>query len=187
MSDGPQPWPVASSKVLGDYRVFRVRQDFKISPRIHKPHDFYIIEACSWVTVVALTTSGQLVMVRQYRHGSDTVELEVPGGMIDEEETDPVVAGVRELLEETGYPTLAIHSLGAPAAACTGRLSNRVHSFFVEAGERVANLTPEPGVTVALKTPAELAMLIKSGGFVQQLHLGALLLAELRGFLTLPK
>ena len=43
----------------------------------------------------------------------------------------------RELLEETGYPARAVHSLGTPAAACTGRLSNRIHSFFVETGERV--------------------------------------------------
>jgi hypothetical protein len=40
---------------------------------------------------------------------------------------------------------------------------------------------------VALKSPAELAALIKSGGFVHQAHLGALLLAELGSFLTLPK
>jgi hypothetical protein len=90
-------------------------------------------------------------------------------------------------LEETGYPARAAHSLGTPAAACTGRLSNRIHSFFVETGERVADFTPEPGLTVALKSPAELAAMIKAGEFVQQLHLGALLLAELRGFLTLPR
>ena len=42
-------------------------------------------------------------------------------------------------------------------------------------------------MTVALKTPAELAAMIKAGEFVQQLHLGALMLAELRGLLTLPK
>ena len=42
-------------------------------------------------------------MIHQYRHGSGTVELEIPGGMMDPEETDPVVAAVRELREETGY------------------------------------------------------------------------------------
>jgi hypothetical protein len=91
------------------------------------------------------------------------------------------------LLEETGYPARAVHSLGAPAAACTGRLGNQVHSFFIATGEQAADFTPEPGLSVALKTPAELAALIKSGAFVQQLHLGALMLAELHGFLTLPK
>ena len=34
---------------------------------------------------------------------------------------------------------------------------------------------------------AEVVRLITSGGFDSQLHLGALLLAELRGFLALPR
>ena len=72
-------------------------------------------------------------------------------------------------------------------SACTGRLSNRIHSFFVETGERVADFSPEPGIAVALKSPAELVAMIKGGQFVQQLHLGALMLAELRNFLTLPR
>src|SRR5215213_9022816 len=54
------------------------------------------------------------------------------------------------------------HSARAPASPCTGRLSNRIHSFFVETGERVADFTPEPGLTVALKTAAELVAMIKA-------------------------
>ena len=73
------------------------------------------------------------------------------------------------------------------AAACTGRLNNQVHSVFIETGAQVADFKPEPGLTVALKTPAELVAMIRSGEFVQQLHLGALMLAELQGLLTLPK
>jgi hypothetical protein len=51
----------------------------------------------------------------------------------------------------------------------------------------VAGFTPEPGVEAALKTPAELAALVKTGGLAQQLHYGALLLAELGGFIALPR
>jgi hypothetical protein len=96
------------------------------------------------------------------------------------------VGCARELLEETGHPARAVHALGA-TAACTGRLSNSIHSFFVEAGERAAGFVPEPGLTVALLTPAELVQMIRKGEFVQQSHIGALLLAELRGFLILPR
>src|SRR2546423_1688113 len=42
-------------------------------------------------------------MVEQYRHGTNTVELEIPGGMVDREDASPVAAGLRELREETGY------------------------------------------------------------------------------------
>jgi 8-oxo-dGTP pyrophosphatase MutT (NUDIX family) len=53
--------------------------------------------------VIAITPNDELVMVEQYRHGSNTVELEIPGGMMDPHESDPLIAGVRELQEETGY------------------------------------------------------------------------------------
>ena len=56
----------------------------------------------------------------------------------------------------------------------------------METGERVGHFTPERGIEVALKSPAELAAMIKSGELAQQLHLGALMLASLQNFLTLP-
>ena len=60
--------------------------------------------------------------------------------------------------EETGYPARAIHSLGAPAAACTGQVGQPASiRFLSQTGEQAADFTPEPGLTVALKTPAELA------------------------------
>lgn len=55
------------------------------------------------MNVIAVTPDQQLVMVEQFRHGSNTVELEIPGGMIDAEDGSPLTAGVRELREETGY------------------------------------------------------------------------------------
>jgi 8-oxo-dGTP pyrophosphatase MutT (NUDIX family) len=98
-----KPWRKLSSKPVGDYRIFTIRSDLKVSPRTGREHDFYVIESVNWVNVIALTTEGQLVMIDQYRHGSDTVEVEIPGGMIDPEDVSPLEAGLRELREETGY------------------------------------------------------------------------------------
>src|SRR5882724_3364409 len=64
--------------------------------------DAYMFVCPDWVSVVAVTTEGQFVMVRQYRYGIDGPSLEVPGGMIDKGEP-PAVAAMRELREETGY------------------------------------------------------------------------------------
>lgn len=98
-----QPWTTIASKPMGNFRVFSVRTVTKRSPRNGQDHDFFVIDSVNWVNVVALTPDRQIVMVEQYRQGTDTVELEVPGGMIDAGDASPEVAGSRELREETGY------------------------------------------------------------------------------------
>ena len=98
-----KPWKKISSKPMGDFRIFTIRSDKKQSPRTSAHHDFYVIDSVNWVNVVAVTPRDELVMVEQFRHGSDTVELEIPGGMMDLSDSSPLHTGRRELREETGY------------------------------------------------------------------------------------
>ena len=83
--------------------TFTVRADQKISPRTNQPHDFFIIDCVNWVNVIAVTPDHQLVMIEQFRHGSNTVELEIPGGTMDVTDGSAVATAIRELREETGY------------------------------------------------------------------------------------
>src|SRR5918999_6569612 len=98
-----EPWPKVRTRQLGDFRIFSLRSEEKISPRTRLPHEFFIIDCVDWVNVVAMTPDNQLVMVEQFRHGSQTVELEIPGGTMDAEDGTPLATGARELQEETGY------------------------------------------------------------------------------------
>src|SRR3984957_19658363 len=98
-----KPWQKTGSKSVGNFRIFTIRQDFKICPRTGEPHDFYVLDSRDWVNVIAVTPDRQLVMIEQYRQGTDTVELEIPGGIIDAKDASPAAAGIRELREETGH------------------------------------------------------------------------------------
>jgi ADP-ribose diphosphatase len=98
-----RPWKKIRSTPIGDFRIFKLRSDVSVSPRTGKEHDFFVLDSVNWVNVIAVTSDQKLVMVEQFRHGSSTVELEIPGGMMDEAENDPVATAVRELREETGY------------------------------------------------------------------------------------
>lgn len=98
-----RPWRQISSRPLGDFRVFSVREERRASPRTEREHNFFIIDSAHWVNVIALTPEKQMVLVEQYRHGSKTVELEIPGGVMDPADPSPEIAGTRELAEETGY------------------------------------------------------------------------------------
>jgi ADP-ribose pyrophosphatase len=98
-----RPWRQISSRPLADFRVFSVREERMLSPRTGLERDFFVIDSTNWVNVIALTPEKQIVLVEQYRHGSCTVELEIPGGIIDPTDKSPEEAACRELVEETGY------------------------------------------------------------------------------------
>ncbi len=74
-------------------------------------HEFVILHSPDWVNVVPLTDDGQVVLIRQWRHGTEEVTLEIPGGLIDPGES-PMIAGARELAEETGYQAERLEPLG---------------------------------------------------------------------------
>ncbi len=106
-----KPFTTLSQELLADYRIFRLRKDRCRSPRTQGEHDFYVLEADSWVNVVALTPERQIILIEQYRFGCGQITLEMPGGIIDPGES-PLEAGARELLEETGFQADALSVLG---------------------------------------------------------------------------
>jgi ADP-ribose diphosphatase len=126
-----KPWPKVGSKAVGDYRIFSVRSDAKVSPRTGQQHDFFVIESVDWVNVLAVTPDEHLVMVEQYRHGSNTVELEIPGGVMDQMDHSPLETGVRELREETGYEGENARLL-ADVYSNPAIMSNTTHTVLVE-------------------------------------------------------
>lgn len=98
-----QPWSTKSTRDLADYRILSVRSAVRTNPRTNEDHEFYILDCSDWVNIIAVTPEKELIMVEQYRHGTNTVDLEIPGGVMDPEDASAVETGVRELREETGY------------------------------------------------------------------------------------
>jgi ADP-ribose pyrophosphatase len=64
--------------------------------------DYYHIQLQDYVVIFAQTPDGQVILLRQYKHGVGQVSLTLPGGGLADGET-PLAAAQRELLEETGY------------------------------------------------------------------------------------
>lgn len=126
-----QPWKKVGSKPIGDFRIFKLRSDLSVSPRTGEEHDFFVLDCPGWVNVVAVTPDQQLVMVEQFRHGSNTVELEIPGGVMDAGETDPVATAVRELREETGYEGENARVLGTTLSN-PAILTNTTYTVLIE-------------------------------------------------------
>ncbi|MCP1831677.1 ADP-ribose pyrophosphatase [Bradyrhizobium sp. USDA 4532] len=143
---------------------------------------YYAIIQPQFLVALAVTPDGQVLLVKQYRPAIQRFSLELPAGILEEEE-DPSQAIAREIQEETGYLCQSIEPLGE-GATCSSRIDNRTLSFFVEVGERIPNFVEEPGISVSSVTLSELRGLILSGDFAEQTHLGVITLARCRGLIA---
>ena len=176
----PPSWEVLEEEHLQHCKVFDVHRATMKSPITGEPHPFYRIESPDWVNVVALTPDDALVMVRQFRHGSRVVTLEIPGGLVDPGESAPAAAA-RELLEETGYRAGRLEDLGSlnPNPAL---FANRVHMQLaldcVRVGE-IQNSSTEH-TTVELLPLAALPDTLRRGEIDHALVVAALHAFELR-------
>lgn len=126
-----KPWSTVATKPLGDFRIFSLRSEEKLSPRTNLPHEFFIIDCVDWVNVVPVTPNNELVMIEQFRHGSNTVELEIPGGTMDASDASPLATGVRELREETGYEGDNARIIGQ-VFSNPAIMSNRTYTVLVQ-------------------------------------------------------
>lgn len=175
-----RPWPELGEATLGDYRIFQLRSVRRRSPRNGVERDFYVMDCADWVNVVAITEAGDLVLVEQFRHGVASVELEVPGGIMDPGETDPVAAGLRELREETGYAGEGAIEIGCvlPNSAIQ---SNRCRTVLVRNCRKVGDLELDDSEDIAVRlVPAsDIPSLVTRGTVRHSLAVAALYHYEL--------
>jgi 8-oxo-dGTP pyrophosphatase MutT (NUDIX family) len=135
-------WRRIRSRLLQDCRVFRLNEVEFEREGFPAPDPFYVVDSPDWINVIPLLPDGRVVMIRQYRFGTETETLEIPGGMCDPGE-EPAVAASRELLEETGFTAASWTLLGAvhPNPAIQ---SNTCHTFLADGLTRVAEPNPDP-------------------------------------------
>jgi ADP-ribose pyrophosphatase len=95
-------WRVRASVYLVDSPHMRLRSDELELPDGTIVPNYFVRESRGFATILAVTPDEQAVLVRQYRYGSDAIHLELPAGMLSDDE-DPRECALRELAEETGY------------------------------------------------------------------------------------
>jgi 8-oxo-dGTP pyrophosphatase MutT (NUDIX family) len=175
-ANDPAPWKVLSSEYVSRKFWYTVRRDEVQLPSGTVIPEYWINEYRPWVNVVAVTERGDVLMVRQYRHGSGAIHFEIPAGTTDAEDTDVESAARRELLEETGYGGgrwSPLMTLSANPA-----LQNNLTYTFLAEGV-VPMTVADPGASEDLRlhlVPAgEIEAMIDGGELIQALHVAPLL------------
>jgi ADP-ribose pyrophosphatase len=168
-----KPWKCIRSKPAQSFHVFSIRTDTAISPRTGMEHDFYVIESRNWVNIIPLTNDHQVVMIRQYRHGSREVTLEIPGGLVDPGDT-PEEAAARELSEETGYQTEELTKIGV-ANPNPAIFNNRCYTFMARNVSKTQNPMPDQteDIEVVLIPLVDIPELIRKGKIDHAIVIGA--------------
>ncbi len=139
--------------------------------------DFYQLALPDFTLVFAETTSGEIIMIRQYKHGAKRTSLTLPGGLVEKGE-DPEEAAKRELLEETGYQAESWQSLGSYVV--NGNLGCGKGHFFMAAGAKPVQ-EPESGdletMEIKLLSRGQLWEALRSGEVMLLNHAAAIAMA----------
>lgn len=175
-----QKWRVLRSRHVIQDRWISIRADDCETADGVAIAPFYVVEYRDFVHVLAINESNLVVLVRQYRHGLNDFSLELPGGVMDPQDRDPVDAAMRELREETGY-TGGERRLIASLSMDPSRYNNRLH-LVSAIGVRKGTADPDASeeIEVELFTKEEAIAAALSGRMLNAAHVGLLLTGLLR-------
>lgn len=135
-------WRLRASHYVVDSPYMRLRSDEVELPDGTIVPNYYVRESRGFVAIVALTPDEHVVLVRQYRYGSDSLHLELPAGMLQDQE-EPAACALRELAEETGYEVESCELAGQffPEPV---RSNARAYIYIGRGARRVREPAPDP-------------------------------------------
>lgn len=171
-------WTVERTRKVVQDRWLSVRADRCRMPDGRAVDPYYVLEYPDWVNVVAINEAREVVLVRQYRHGIAQVVLELPSGVVEQSDGDPLVTVRRELLEETGYASDSFQLTGK-LSANPATHSNLTHCYLATECRKVAEprLDEIEDLEVVLVPLDRLGELARSGALLQSLHVGSIFFA----------
>ncbi|XZF15422.1 NUDIX hydrolase [Chitinophagaceae bacterium MMS25-I14] len=173
-------WKICSSEYIHKSPWATLRADKCEMPDGSVVDEYYVLEYPDWVNGVAITEDNKIIMVRQYRHAADIVSLEIPGGVIDGDES-PENAIRRELLEETGYRFENVEQI-AVLYANPATANNQTYCFLARGGKKVQDqkLDAHEDIEVEVYTIDEVKQLLADNKIIQALHCTSLFYALMK-------
>ncbi|PJZ86619.1 NUDIX hydrolase [Leptospira harrisiae] len=136
-------------------------------PRSVEEKTYYVLKSKNWVNVIPVTKSGDILLIKQYRHGIGEDSLEIPGGIVDEDGPgSELISAQRELREETGYSTeTSNYKLLSKFSGNPAMFTNWSYSYVAYDVEQKHEVEFDEGedIEIVLKKPGEVKQLLLDG------------------------
>ena len=164
-------WKKISSEYISKDIWGTVRKDICETAEGKIIDPYFVYEFPTWVTAVAITEEGKIVLERQYRYALDVTCYEIPGGCVDDTDKSLEDAIARELMEETGYRFTKYEYLGKTSSNPSTN-NNWMHMFLATGGvyEREQELDHNEEIEVYLFSLEEVKKLLAENLIVQSMH-----------------
>ncbi len=130
-------WKTLKSDIVFDHKWYKLRRDHVELPDGQVLDDYFVSVRPNVVLTFPVTEDNHVIFVRQYKHAAGDIFIELPGGVIDEGETDPKAAAAREMLEETGYTSDELEPLLEVIDNPT-KDTNKIYFFLARNAKKVA-------------------------------------------------
>jgi len=174
-------WKTLSSEYLYKDTWFTIRKDTCETQEGKIVTPYYVYEFPTWVTALALTTDGKVILERQYRHALGQTNYEIPGGCVDDTDPSLEFAIRRELMEETGYEFEQFEYLGRTSSNPSTN-NNWMHMYLATGGRKVKEqqLDHNEEIEIYLFTIDELKQMLRDNQIIQSMHVTAIFYALAR-------
>lgn len=147
-----------------DLTIFQVQKVQRKNPVTDKIGVFTVLNSKDWANVIPITSEGKIVMVEQYRHGTDEITFELPGGLVEIGE-NPDNAAMRECEEETGFVSNQEPILLGVSRPNPAFLNNKCYSYLWENCGKVCGqkLDTHEVINIHEFSPEKVKQMINSG------------------------
>lgn len=163
MNQEEEKWQVLSTGYALDHPWCRVRVDQVRFPS-GAVDDYYLVELPAVALVFPVTQDGNVLLVKQYKHGAGKDLLELPGGCFTPEKEGALAAAKRELQEETGGVSDSWTFLGKMFENPT-KATNEIHLFLaqdvVQSSPQHLDLTEN--IEIVSRPLADIMPMVRSG------------------------
>lgn len=174
-------WETIEEEYVGNFKIFDIYYYTRVNPEKNTKAKFVALKSPNWVNILPITKNKELVLVEQYRHGSDELSLEIPAGLIEKDEHHRLAAE-RECAEETGFVGAAEAELLGFVEPNPAFLGNRCyHYVWFDCEKKLEQkLDDNEIISVRLFPLKDIKQMIENGQIKHSLVLSAILFFNIK-------